>query len=485
MRLTATRPKAPLAALSLALCLQASALAAGTPTGVLATRIATDSRTDPDLASAVPQLRRLCTPLWRDLSPQCMATLDSIYLGRDVTLNLHSGPEERPSSLQPYWRPIFVGDRIAWRDVFRDPIALRAAVEAAAANSQCHARVGEARHDLREACAADAFARLSVLRHACNRTLYLDARESQRWNEEWARERQTVDRTLQDGDDYALRVAAIEESELHFAWRLRKCRAVPSAATSRITALRLSPFERYFISQWWELTVIAARIGSPWASARAGRVGLAGADVNATAELDLALGYLRRAKLQKSGQFWHLPHLLAARTHDLRREAPLLDWSNLQQHFSHAEIDAAQPAVDRILREGWQPTMNEEVLNEVTWPWAIAPPVLETRLIRRWYQDGSVRWRHEDGLEVWIGEDGYSHFVSPDGSESTAHSSRLSERRRPKLRRWVDEHGRSRWLDYHGREHWIDADGAEHWITFGGIEWILLPLEPMPGRHNH
>ena len=450
-------------------------------------------RTNPaatELAAAVARLRSLCAPLWGELPVDCMAELDSFYLDRDVTLNSHSDLEHDPSKMSGVWRPRPVDDAIVWRDLFGDPLALRDAVERAAADTQCHATGGQEAHHLRQVCAADAFARLSVLLHACARALHWDGSERHGdWNEKWRRERRTLDESIaQHADSYVRRTATLDESELHFAWRLRKCRAVPPAAMERVVSVRMPPVEFHDYSQSLELMVLANRLGSPWANTRVGNsFSVSGAEMNATAKSNIVLAYVRRAvKATGVSRLWHLAYLLAAREYDLRGDAPQLDWSELQWHFSKAEIEDAWPTVQRLLRRGWQPMKEEE---RDTWPWATAPPVVEYQFIRRRLdQDGNMRWVYEDGRQEWLGKDnGLTRLVLPDGSYwGVFHSSRLSDRRLPNLRSWVDADGRSRWLDSFGREHWIDADGAEHWVDYGGTEWILLPPEvPSSAPNDH
>ena len=210
----------------------------------------------------------------------------------------------------------------------------------------------------------------------------------------------------------------------------------------------------------------------------------AGADVNATAEADLVLAYVRRAAIAASNEYWRLPYLLAAREYDLRAHAPQIDWSELERYFSQAAIDRARPAVERLLRGGWQPMEERDYWREnVTWPWAVAPAVVETQIIaRRIDPGGTVRWVYESGAEHWLDSEGRGTYWDPESGETTrvAHTELGYYRRLPKLRSWMDEHGRPRWLDHYGVEHWIDADGAEHWIDFGGTEWILLPPDPPP-----
>ncbi len=450
---------------------------------VLPTMRSAGSVASAEFRREVLRLRLLCAPLWGDLSPDCAAELERVYMDRDVMLNWHSDREQNPSSYRPFWIPCPLEDRIVWREVFKDPLALREAMEAAAAESRCHAKVGEAPHHLREACAADAFARVSVLIHACGRALYWDGHDLHRgWADEWARERRRVDKKAQDFDDHRLRMAALDESELHFAWRLRKCRAVPPAAMERVVSLRRPPihFHYHEYSQSWELRVVAARLGSPWANVRVGGTGLPGLDLNATAKESLALAYVRRAwaAAWRESRYWHLAHLLTAREYDAHESTPQLDWSGLEEYFSNAEIRQAQPAVRRLLRHGWQPA--EDPTGTDTWPWAIAPPVVATRIVRRRLDpDGTERWVHENGDEAWFDDDGQAVYKSAETDEPSIIShSVLGTRKMPTLRRWDDEEGRPRWLDYYGVEHWVDTRGAEHWVDYGGTKWTVLPPEP-------
>ena len=220
------------------------------------------SPTAAELASEVVRVRGLCAPLWRYPSAECMAALDRIYLNRDVTLNYHSEALRDPAEgVKRPWGPKPLRDDLVWRHVFEDPLALRRMVEAAMADPQCLAMRGEVRHRLREVCAADAFARLSVLHFACGRILYWDGHElHDGWPAEWARERRHLKEDAQSPDDYAWRLATLNESELHFAWRLTKCRAVPRRAMERIVALQLPSHPSGASS-------CRTRVGSPAAAA--------------------------------------------------------------------------------------------------------------------------------------------------------------------------------------------------------------------------
>ena len=428
-------------------------------------------------ALEVAETRELCTPLWGGLSSECMAALDGIYLHRDVTRNRHSEPLRDPAvgdERRP-WHPLPVEDRIVWHDVFSRPMELRHAVEDAMADSRCLATSSDALHGLREACAADAFARLSVLHRACGRILYWDGSEHHDgWAAEWALERQALAEDAAP-ELYGQRLARLDESELHFAWRVAKCRVVPRESVARVIGLQV-PHYRLGI-QATELLVVAARLGSVWANTR---VGGDGVELNAVARQNLALAYLRRAfGAAHDSPRMYLPYLLAARAYDLRTDAQL-DWSELDQRFSKAALERAQPTLTHLLRQGWRP-MEERSSADATWPWAMAPPVVDTQRIRqRLDQSGTMRWMYESGTEEWLDADGVNRVLRPDGSELTVYHGPLRDRQRPHLRSWLDEDGRRRWLDVNGVEHWIDADGIEHWVDFGGTEWILLPPESSP-----
>lgn len=431
-----------------------------------------------ELAVGIAHLRDVCTPLWERPPSKCVAALDSVYFHRDVTRNWHSEPLQGPAEGDKrLWGPLPLSDRIVWRDVFDEPMELRSAMEKAMAEPRCRAMPGHAPHGLREACAADALARLSVLHRACGRILYWDgSADHEGWAAEWALERERLaERGPGLGD--AQRIARLDESELHFAWRVAKCRAVPSAAMARIIGLRV-PHYRLGI-QDVELLQVAARLGSVWANTQAGGDGT---ELNAASDANLGLAYVRRAFGAALGHYdsqdRYLPYLLAAREYDVRT-GTRLDWSELEQRFSEATLRRARPALERLLRRGWQP-MQERPSTDITWPWTIAPPVVDTQRIRRRLDEsGNMRWRYESGTEEWIDGDGVNHILEPDGSESVIiHDGPLRSPQHPSLRSWVDENGRRRWLDIDGVEHWIDDEGAEHWIDFRGTEWILLPPEP-------
>ena len=137
------------------------------------------------LCMAVPMAAADCeydsvhsTDIRGGLSTACMAELDGRYLDTEVRF---ARPPKRggcgaTSDAPGVWSPLPRFGRITWRDVFGDPVALRRTVAQAAGKTECQLMAGEARHSLREVCAADAFARLSVLHRACGGVLAWDAR---------------------------------------------------------------------------------------------------------------------------------------------------------------------------------------------------------------------------------------------------------------------------------------------------------------------
>ena len=417
-----------------------------------------------------------CTDIYGDLSGGCVTTLDRRYLDTHVRLaRLPKRGRCAATDDSRIWVPLPRLNRIVWRDVFKDPLALRHAVVEAAAKSQCQAMAGEAPHALREVCAADAFARLSVLHQACARVLAWD--ESSPEAAAYAAE---LELSLHDfvdpwdRDAYGNRPV---EAEHHFAWRAAKCRSVPKEALKPIEMVRPpGPYDRFGQHPW--LARIAARLGSVWANAQWGQDAK---EINATARANVALAYLHREVMSNRSR--RLPFLLVAKAHDSRLNDPQIDWSELPQEFSEDEIEAATPAAQRLLRDGWQP-LPEEGDRDLTWPWAIAPPVVETRFIaRRYDRYGNLRWVYPNGGEHWFGPNGEVEidYVNEYGEQVVFESHTQIETASVRVREWIDEAGKERWTDKDGHEHWIDDDGAERWVDWNGTAWVLLPIGvPLP-----
>ena len=417
-----------------------------------------------------------CTDIRGGLSSACMAELDRRYLDAEVRYARPPKRGECAATLDDSrsWSPLPARGRIVWRDLFGDPLALRRAVAAAAGKPQCQAMAGEARHALREACAADAFARLALLHRTCGGVLAWDA------SPDLAAEFDVSAESFMDPWDRRSFGDRPVEAERQFAWRVARCRSVPKEALRRIETVQPPPlgWGRRF-RQHRGLGAIAARLGSVWAIAQRGQTA---EEVNATARANIGLAYLGRANLEDDPAH-RLAFLLVAREHDLRRDSPQIDWSELPLEFSEGEIQAARPVAERLLREGWQP-LPEPREKALAWPWAIAPPVVATRYIaRRYDRYGNVRWVYPNGAEHWFGPDGTVEIEHPDedgeGRILVYHTQMKTAGR--VVRRWTDEAGNQRWADLGGHEHWVDDDGAERWVDWGGTEWVLLPIGvPLP-----
>lgn len=369
---------------------------------------------------------------------------------------------------------------LVWANVFEDVAAVRRKVETAMGDPACRLREHEFDASLRQQCAADGMTRLAVLHRACRRPLatedegnpYFDG-----WRQAWAERREEIEEFADE--HYWRQVGSLEESELHFAWRMAKCRAVPKPVLDLLPMLRPPPFfpSPRSVDQHDLLIVAAARLGSPWALATAGFTIKAGRDAIAVEqwrEAPLPLAYAATGLLTG---LHGLPYLLAARDEDLGSETPWFDWRGFYRTVSAESIDAALPAANRIRVQGWPPCCKPQRADS-PWPWAELPTVLRKKYIRRRVdEEGYVRWVFRDGRETWL-QDGISYSMSPDGEELTITRLRIGVRT---LRRWVDAQGTERWVDEWGDEHWLDADGTEHWIELDGTEWILLPVgEPFP-----
>ena len=413
-----------------------------------------------------------CTDIRGGLSRTCMAELDRRYLDTEVRF---ARPPKRggcgaTSDAPGVWSPLPRFGRITWRDVFGDPMALRRTVAQAAGKTECQLMAGEARHSLREVCAADAFARLSVLHRTCSGVQEWDA------NPDLATEFEDMSvvdlMDLWDRKAYGDRSA---EAEHHFAWRVAKCRSV-SAALTEIPTVR--PPYHVWGSDWGQhpgLVAIAARVGGVWAIAQRGQTA---EDLNAMAMADLGLAYLGRANLEDDPAH-RLVFLLVARAHDLRREIPQIDWNELPREFSEDQVEAARPLAEALLREGWRP-LPESQEDALTWPWAIAPPAVETQYIgRRYDRHGNVRWVYPNGVERWFAPDGTVEYEYQDEDGEPGpiltYDVQMDTAGRV-VRRWTDAAGNERWTDQDGHEHWVDGDGAERWVDWGGTEWVLLPI---------
>ncbi len=341
---------------------------------------------DAELAADLPWLRTLCAPLWAELSPDCMAELDRVYLDRDAGRNLgfDAVAEAAASSFEGPQPP----GSVTWREVFEDPRALRGTVRRAADNPQCQAKRGEAPHHLREACAADAFARLSVLHGACGRTRHWGLElvdQPNEWAAYWERAREHLDPTAEGRRD---RLAALEESELHFAWRLRKCRGTV-AARQRIVTVRKTPVQFRFRGQELELLVAAARLGSPWANARLDAWDPAGfADSDAVWPWAVA------------------PRVVEVRTIRRRLAADgTLRWT--YANGDEAWFDDHGVPTHWHSESGETETGSKTMLGKRQRPRSAA-----------WVDDGGLsRWQDYDGVEHWIDADGAEHWIDFDGVE--------------------------------------------------------------------
>ena len=424
------------------------------------------------LAAEIEPLKALCPSPSSGTSPECIEALDARYWNRPVQCNVHSNLGEG-FRYRPQWWPQPRNDTVVWRQVFEDPLALRREAEAATRDPACRLREGQLRPDLRVACKADSMARLGVLQRACRRVLDREDETNPYfagWQAEWYQWRQAIDETE---DDYWQQVAEFDESELHFAWLMTKCRAVPRSALALLDLVRPPSIFRASHDQRDQLVAAAARLGSVWAIGVGALSNMDEGDVAVRTwrSPPLPLAYVHWAMRTRDG----LAYLLAARGEDLAGDAPLFDWRGLESAFTAEQLRAARPVARTIRAHGWPPCGGAQ-LGDSTWPWMDQPTVVRTKVLRRRIdEDRNIRWiLNEDGAEMWL-KDGRTYSAAPGEETYIWYHSRMS---RATLRRWTDADGTERWIDEAGDEHWLDPDGTEHWIELDGTEWILLPPEP-------
>ena len=445
--------------------------------------------TGPELTVALGHLKHICPRQSDAVSKGCMAALEERYWTRPVLCHAHANPGD--GAWQPIWWPQPRNDALVWQEAFEDPSALRAAVQAAVRNRACRLRESEFRPDLRQTCAADAMARLGVLHGACQYALYME----RGWRfEGWERERaspqeaslfdgwqtyweeQRIDAETLQNESNKQQVAVQQEAELHHAWRIAKCRAVPKAALAPLRELRPpSVYTGSPVDQRDLLVVAAARLGSEWALTVGTALNRAGSHGNVAVETwrdaPLPLAYIHWSHHAGAA------YLLAARQVDLASDAPRFDWRGwergLEDAYGPNGVAAAVSTVETIRSHGWPPCCTRELGNS-PWPWSDLPTPARTKVVRRRIDEsGNVRWVYQNGREEWV-EDNVTHSTMPNGETWVTYDSRVGS---TVLRRWIDDEGTERWLDEWGDEHWIEVDGTEHWIELDGTEWILLPPE--------
>lgn len=169
-----------------------------------------------------------------------------------------------------------------WRRVLDNPLATRHAVVAAFEDPECRPHAGdprqtsgrewrrlrrEPRPELREACAADAMARLADLQHKCVERLHQD------WAKSHDKAIDRLDRMAAEDSYTQDRYYRLVEDEhyrsTHIYWETHMCRSVDPGAFEWVDALPEPPgdpaaprYNRPAISQWLDLYDAADRLGA-------------------------------------------------------------------------------------------------------------------------------------------------------------------------------------------------------------------------------
>ena len=169
-----------------------------------------------------------------------------------------------------------------WRRVLDNPVGTRHAVTAAFENPECRPHGGdpgqasqgewlrlrgEPRPELREACAADAMARLADLQHKCIERLHQD------WTRIYDKGTESLDRIATEKSYTQERYHRLVQDEhyryIRICWETHMCRSVRPAAFEWVDALPEPPgdpaaprYNRPPISQWLLLYDAAERLGA-------------------------------------------------------------------------------------------------------------------------------------------------------------------------------------------------------------------------------
>ena len=171
-----------------------------------------------------------CPAPLEGISAACENALERCYASMPV-YDMHSYPRGKP---REWWVPPHRHDRIVWWDLLDDPSSLRERVDIAMRRPECVAPEGATRRDLRASCDAASMTRLSLLLQACLPFYKQEDAEPRDWREEWEWEFEDV---ADANDDEVQPKEILAERVLHFAWRLRRCRAVPSKVFTLIESL--------------------------------------------------------------------------------------------------------------------------------------------------------------------------------------------------------------------------------------------------------
>lgn len=103
-------------------------------------------------------LRQHCGRPWEaQFAEECLAVLERRYRGTTPQL----------PTLLPGFLPVLLGAPPTWSQVFDEPAAALAAARDGLARPECLVPEGALRIDLRDECAADAMAKLAILRQQC------------------------------------------------------------------------------------------------------------------------------------------------------------------------------------------------------------------------------------------------------------------------------------------------------------------------------
>ena len=201
--------------------------------------------------------RQLCGRPWEAaFSGECLAALERRHQSKVPGF-------DTSNSNRGHFRPVMLGAPVTWAQVFDATAEAVTAAHEALARAECLVPEGRIHIELRERCAADALAKLAILRAECTWGVHkYDSLESRQqwWDIDMRQIREAVEQ-----EEYQRRLARLDDKWFGRLWRIGKCRNVPDEALGA-----LGPFPRpvgfgNIGNEQIDLMKAAARLGSDWA----------------------------------------------------------------------------------------------------------------------------------------------------------------------------------------------------------------------------
>ena len=291
--------------------------------------------------SDLAEIRNLCPLFSGDFDVTCSQALDERYLDRPATY---------------YEPPPILGIRdFTWREIFEDPVSDRGAAASALRRSECLVPEGDIQPDRHHACAATAFARLSILHKACGQTIGEENLMGRYARDAHLRELYDLDIELispetTDLIEYYRQRDEVDDRWFRVTWQAGKCRSLPAAALEWLPEFP-TPQGHHSADydQSRPLRAAAARLGNEWAlSFHSGSQ----RHFDALQRTRPDLAYAKRARMVGKSSEKYLLYLTLAKSYALRRGMPLgqVESDLRLDRFSAEGLERAEKRAAEIIR---------------------------------------------------------------------------------------------------------------------------------------